>query len=579
MTDALEAPKPWPAMSIDEAHALLTQPGAPFEMETKLIRGVETRVWKNPPHTLRDVFLAARAYGERTFLVYEDERVSYEAFARAALRLAADLAAHGVGKGDRVALAMRNLPEWPVAFFAAELVGATVAPLNAWWTGPEMEYGLSDCGAKVAILDVERLGRLAERLPNCPAIERVYVCRGDEGATPPGVVRLEAVIGRPADWASLPDTPLPAVEIGPEDDATILYTSGTTGKPKGALATHRAGASNVLTAALSIARSYLRRGEAPPAPGQAPHWRGLISVPFFHVTGLYAALCPGMVAGATCVLMRRWDPEAALALIEREKINRVGGVPTVAWQLAEHPARARYDLSSLDSVAYGGAPAAAELVRRVRESLPTSRPGTGWGMTETSGTFTHHTGEDYEARPDSCGIASPVCEMKVVGPSGEALPPGEIGELCGKGPNIVTCYWGKPEATAETFVDGWVKSGDLARIDEEGFCYIVDRAKDVIIRGGENVYSAEVEAVLHEHPDVLDAALVPIPHRTLGEEPGAVVTLKPGSAADEAALKAHVAGRLAAFKVPVRVVIQPDLLPRNANGKILKGELKKLFTE
>jgi long-chain acyl-CoA synthetase len=578
MSDAAEAPKPWPAMSIDEAHALLTAPGALFEMETRTIRGVETRVWKNPPHTLKDIFLAGRAWGERTFLVYEDERVTYEAFARAALALAHDLAAHGVGKGDRVAIAMRNLPEWPVAFFAAELLGAIAAPLNAWWTGLELEYGLKDCGAKVAILDSERLQRLAPHLSELPALERIYVSRLDEEIARPGAVKLEKVIGRPNDWASLPDAALPDVDIEPEHDATILYTSGTTGKPKGALATHRAGASNVLTALLSMARSFLRRGEAPPVRGpDAPQRKVLLVVPLFHVTGLYAALGPSIFMGSKVVMMRRWDPELAFALIEKEQITMAGGVPTVAWQLAEHPAREKYDLSSLETVAYGGAPAASELVRRLRQTLPTAAPGSGWGMTETSGTFTHHMAEDYEARPDSCGPASPVCEMKIVGPSGETLPPGEIGELWGKGPNVVTEYWGRPDASAAAFIDGWVRTGDLARIDVEGFCYIVDRAKDVIIRGGENIYSAEVEAVLHQHPDVLDAALVPIPHRTLGEEPGAVVTLKPGSTADEAALRTFVADRLAAFKVPVRVAIVPDLLPRNANGKLLKGELKRLF--
>lgn len=268
-----------------------------------------------------------------------------------------------------------------------------------------------------------------------------------------------------------------------------------------------------------------------------------------------------------------------MQLIERERVTSAGGVPTIAWQLIEHPARERYDLSSLEIVSYGGAPAASELVRRIKAAFPNSAPGSGWGMTETSATHTHHMAEDYEHRPDSCGPALPVSEIKVAGPSGETLPPGEVGELWGAGPNIVKGYWKKPQATAETFVDGWVRTGDLARIDEEGFCYIVDRAKDMLIRGGENIYCVEVENALFEHPAVMDAALVGIPHHSLGEEPAAVVMLKPGAEASEAELRGFVAGRLAGFKVPVAVRFWPEPLPRNPNGKILKAELKTLFEQ
>ena len=574
----VDAPKAWPALSIDQAHALLTQPGAVFEMEELEIRGVNTRAWKNGPKTFVDLFATARNWAERIFLVYDSDRVSYEAFARASLALAHELQEAGLKKGDRVAIAMRNLPEWPVCYFAASLCGAVVTPLNAWWTGQELEYGLIDSAAKIAILDSERLQRLAERLPGCPDLERVYVAREHEELARPRLTKLEDVIGRPGDWHSLPDTPAPDVAIDPEDPANILYTSGTTGAPKGALGTHRNAMSNVLAAAISQARSFIRRGETPPAPDpDGPQKVGLVSIPFFHVTGLCAVLGPSMFAGSRLILMRRWEPELAFATIEKERVTLAGGVPTIAWQLLDHPARAKYDLSSLDTVSYGGAPAAAELVRRLKEAFPKSQPGTGWGMTETSGTFTHHYAEDYQHRPDSCGPAVPVCEMKIVGENGQTLASGDVGELWGKGPNVVIAYWNKPQASAETFVDGWVKTGDLARIDDEGFCYIVDRAKDMIIRGGENIYSAEVEAALYEHPDVLDAALVPIAHLTLGEEPGAVVTLKAGSTVTEDDLRAHVADRLAAFKTPVRVILSREMLPRNANGKILKTELKKLF--
>ncbi len=575
MTDA----KPWPAMSIQQAHALITGPGSPLETEEIDIRGVRTKVWKNLPPNLGSVVSVGRAFGQRVFLVYEDEQVTFEAFHRAVAAFAAELASRGVVKGDRVAIIMRNLPEWPVAFYAAMTLGAIVTPLNAWWTGAELEYGLTDSGAKVAVMDAERMERLAEHLPNCPALELIYVSRERDEVAHPKLVKLEEVIGAPNDWAALPDAPLPQVEVGPEDDATIFYTSGTTGKPKGALATHRNVMTNIFSSMSSAARSFLRRGEMPPTPDPTgPQRSSLISVPFFHATGCYAVLNPSLFTGAKLVMMYKWDPVKAFELIEREKVTQAGGVPTIAWQLIEHPARANYDLSSLEAVAYGGAPSAPELVRKIKETWPASQPGNGWGMTETSATATHHMAEDYEHRPDSCGPAVPVSEMKIMNLEGTAeLPVGEVGELWFKGPQVVKGYWNKPEATAQTFVDGWVKTGDLARLDAEGFCYIIDRAKDMLIRGGENIYCIEVENVLYDHPAIMDAALVGIPHKTLGEEPAAVVTLKPGAEATEQELRAFVAERLAAFKVPVKVVFWHETLPRNANGKIVKTELKKIF--
>lgn len=583
MTDAAPAPATnhWPAMSIQQAHALLTQPGSPLEIEEIDIRGIRTKVWKHLPPTLRSTVETGRTFGDKVFLVYEDERVTFEAFHRAVAAFAKDLQARGVQKGDRVALIMRNLPEWPVAFYAAMCVGAICTPLNAWWTGPELEYGLTDSGSKIAIMDAERLERMREHLHNCPDLEHVYVSRESEEIAHPKISKLEDVIGAPNDWANLPDQPLPDVDIQPDDDATIFYTSGTTGKPKGALATHRNIMTNIFSSMSSVARSYLRRGEMPPTPDpDAPQRASLISVPFFHATGCFAVLNPALYTGSKLVMMHKWDPVRAFQLIEREKISQAGGVPTIAWQLIEHPARKDYDLSSLEAVAYGGAPSAPELVRKIRETWPNSQPGNGWGMTETSATATHHMAEDYEHRPDSCGPAVAVGECKIMTIEGDReLPIGEVGELWFKGPQVVKGYWNKPEATAQTFVDGWVKTGDLARMDPEGFVFIIDRAKDMLIRGGENIYCIEVENCLFDHPAVMDAALVGIPHKTLGEEPAAVVTLKPGAEATEQELRAFVAERLAAFKVPVKIVFWHETLPRNANGKIMKNELKKVFVE
>jgi len=571
----------WPAMSIAQAHAMLTAPGMPFEMEELDIRGVKTRVWKNAPPSLRDVLLLGRTHGDKVFLVYEDERVTYDAFFRAASAFAHELQAQGVKKGDRVAIIMRNLPEWPVVFHAIEALGAIATPLNAWWTGPELEYGLIDSGSKIAIMDAGSFKRITEHLPNCPELKRVYVSREPDEVSHPNVIKLESVLGAPPAYADLPDRELPDVEISPEDDATIFYTSGTTGKPKGALGTNRNIVSNIMAAACVGARAFLRRGETPPAPDPTAAQRAtLLSVPFFHATGCFAILNPTIYGGAKIVMMYKWDPVRAFELIERERVTMAGGVPTIAWQLIEHPLRQNYDLSSLESVSYGGAPSAPELVRKIVETFPKSAPGNGWGMTETSATATTHGAEDYQNRPDSCGPAVPVTDLKVMTVEGDReLPIGDVGELWCKGPQVVKGYWNKPEATAQTFVDGWVKTGDLARLDAEGFCYMIDRAKDMLIRGGENIYCIEVENVLYDHPAVMDAALVGIPHKTLGEEPGAVVTLKPGAEATEAELRAFVAERLAAFKVPVKVVFWHETLPRNANGKIMKNELKKVFVE
>jgi long-chain acyl-CoA synthetase len=563
----------WPRHSLADIHAMLTAPGAKFEMDVAEIRGVETRVWKNAPPNLRILAQLVRMYGEREFTVYEDERVSYEANFRAISHLAHKLREMGVGKGDRIALAMRNLPEWPVIFFAGVSIGAILVPLNAWWTGGEIEYALKDSGAKILFVDGERHERLKDCYERVPMLERVVVSRAKSDLA--GESRLEVLIGRPQEWAALPDIGLPEAEIHPDDEATIFYTSGTTGNPKGALGTHRNFVTNILSSGFSSARAMLRRGEIPPATPD--YKRTLLVIPLFHVTACSAAMMTMVAAGGTMHFMRKWDPVLAMEIIQRERINMTGGVPTIAWQLLEHPDRASYDLSSLETISYGGAPSAPELVRRIFEEFG-ALPGNGWGMTETTATVTTHSGEDYLTRPTSAGPAVAVADLKIMDVEAtRELAPGEVGELWAKGPMVVKGYWAKPEATEATFIDGWVRTGDLARIDEEGFLYIVDRAKDIIIRGGENIYSIEVEDVLYAHPAVTDCALIGVPHKSLGEVPAAVVHLAPGTSASEAELQDWVRQRLAGFKVPVSVKFVEETLPRNANGKILKKDLKGLF--
>jgi acyl-CoA synthetase (AMP-forming)/AMP-acid ligase II len=566
-------PAGWPARSLAECEAILCAPGARFEYETIPIRGVPTRAWKNAPENLAVLARLGRSHGDATFLIYEDERVSYEAWFRAVAAFARHLQSLGVEKGDRVALAMRNLPEWPVVFFAAVSIGAICVPLNAWWTGHELAYGLSHSGAKVLVCDGERLDRIGPHRAELPDVAHIIVARRDD--RPMGIEALESVIGPSAAWADLPDQDLPEVELAADDDATILYTSGTTGNPKGALGTHRNFLTNILSTGYAAARQVLRRGEELPEPARKVL---LTVIPLFHATACSATLMGAIAAGHTMIFMYKWDPVQAFQIIEREKVNSTGGVPTIAWQLIEHPERSKYDLSSIEAIGYGGAPSAPELVRKIREVFG-ALPGNGWGMTETTATVTTHSGEDYLNRPTSCGPPVAVAQLKVLDDDGNELPPGQIGELYSAGPMIVKGYWNNPEATAATFIDGWVRTGDLAWLDEEGFCFIADRAKDIVIRGGENIYSSEVENVLYDHPAVMDAAVVGIPHRTLGEEPAAVVHLTPGQTATEAELQDWVRARLAAFKVPVRIVFLPETLPRNANGKILKKDLKALFEE
>jgi len=565
--------KAWPAMGLSEIEAELCAPGQRFEMETLEIRGIPTRVWKNALPNLAALARHGRAHGSRLFVIYGDERITYDAWFRATALLASEFRRRGIQKGDRVALAMRNLPEWPVVFFAAASIGAVCVPLNAWWTAGELAYGLGNSGARMLVCDAERFDRIAPYLTDLPELKDVIVSR-PLAPLPEGTTVLESIIGHPADYASLPETDLPEISVAPDDDATIFYTSGTTGNPKGALGTHRNLVTNILSSAYGAARAARRRGDPVPAPAQKV---GLTVIPMFHVTACSAGLMGAVAAGNTMIFMHKWDPVKAFEIIERERVNSTGGVPTIAWQLIEHPDRGKYDLSSLEAIAYGGAPSAPELVRKIREVLG-ALPGNGWGMTETMATVTGHSAEDYLNRPDSAGPPVPVAELKIMAEDGiTSLPVGQVGELWARGPMVVKGYWNNPEATAATFVDGWVRTGDLARLDEEGFCYIVDRAKDIVIRGGENIYSSEVENVLYDHPAVMDAALIGIPHKTLGEEPAAVVHLAPGSSASEQELQEWVGARLAAFKVPRRILFREETLPRNANGKILKRDLKSLF--
>ena len=550
----------------EEATARLTGPGGDFEIVRETIRGVEVRVWKNAPRSLRDVLAGSRAHGDQTFLVYEGEHLSFARHLRAAAAFANVLRdRYGVNKGDRVAIAMRNYPEWSIAFWGAAAAGAIVVPLNAWWKGAELEYGLTDSGSRFLIADEQRFEEVRDWYARSPWPA--------SRSRAPGATYHAASNASRTSSRTTGDVDLPSVEIDPEDDATIFYTSGTTGLPKGALGTHRNICSNLTSLEFLGKQRELRLGLVPPA--EPPKLASLLTVPFFHVTGCHSTLVPSLKLGTKLVLVYKFVPEQVVELIERERVTSFGGVPSIAWQVLEAANFGKHDLSSVLRIGYGGAPAAPDLVRRLNQTFPNVALSNGYGLTESSSVTSSNAGDDYLRKPTSVGPPVPVCELKVVDEDGRELPLGEAGELWIKGPNIIKSYWNKPEATAQTITDGWLHSGDVARLDDEGFIHLVDRKKDIVIRGGENVYCVEVEAVLCEHPEVLDAAVFGLPHRVLGEEVAAAVKVRNGSTLDAEELREHAAARLARFKVPVRIAIRQDDLPRNPSGKILKRELRE----
>jgi long-chain acyl-CoA synthetase len=544
----------------------LTDPGGPFEIGEAVIRGVPTRVWRSAPPSLRAVWDASRAHGDHDYLVYGDDRITFaDAHVRVATLAGALADRYGLSPGDRFAIALRNYPEWVLAFWAGVALGAVAVPLNAWWTGPELAYGLADSGARVLFADEERLQRLTDHRRDLRLSGIVAVRTEPIG---PDVIGFDDLLG-----AADPDAALPDVTIDPDDDVTIMYTSGTTGRPKGAAGSHR----NVCSFVMNLMYAGVARAPTPPpTPAQpAVPPATVLTFPLFHVGGLQSHLIPYTVFGGKLVLMYKWDADLALDLVEREQVTAFSGVPTTAFQLLETAASRGVSLPHLQGLSSGATLVPPELVRRIDEQFASRvAPTNGYGLTETTGAVVANVGAAYVAHPDSVGtLVAPVNEMRIVDVGGHDAAPGDVGEICFKGPVVVRGYFNNPEATAEAFVDGWFHTGDLWRVDNE-FLYVVDRLKDVVIRGGENIYAAEVEAALFEHPDIVDAAIVGIPDPTYGEELAAVVSVRPGRDLDADGVRAHVAQRLAAFKVPTVVDLRRGELPRNAAGKVLKRQLR-----
>lgn len=550
-------------LSYQEAVDQITGLNGQYETHEINVDGIDYTAFKGAPPTIKVLFDLTRLWGDTEYLVYENERYTFnEMYARADAIAAALSQRYGVVKGDRVAIAMRNYPEWIMTYIGALSIGAVVVSMNAWWTSEEMAYGLEDSGAKVLVADSERVER-SHQYCNDNGISTVGVRLGDD-ETPAGVDRWEDVV----EIGAKP----PVVEVDGEDDATILYTSGTTGHPKGAVSTHRAVMQALLGFGAKTAIDGLRRPEEAAGRTGAPCF--ILIVPLFHVTGNVPVFLGSLASGLKLVIMHKWDPGRALELIEREKVTHFVGVPTQSWDLLEHPDFDKFDTSTLTTVGGGGAPAPTQLVGRVGSSFKSAKPNIGYGMTETNAYGPGNSGTDYETNPTSTGRSTPILKVEIRDPELVPVPNGERGEIWMKGPNLIRGYWNKPQETAETLVDGWLRTGDLGRMDDEGFVYIEDRAKDMILRGGENVYSAEVESALYEHPQVYEAAVFGLPHDRLGEEVAAAIVPRTGQTIEEDELKAFVAKSLAGFKVPSRLFIFEEALPRNPAGKILKRQLR-----
>lgn len=557
---------------LKQVRAEMTAPGADFEVVRADVRGVPTLTYKNAPDSLRELWLATEQFAEREYLVYQGERWTYaEAHAEVA-SIANWLAARSVKQGDRVAIAMRNYPEHMLLYWAITSMGAVVVGMNAWWVGPEMVYGIRDSRPRVIFADQERLDRLMQVRQEVPDPVLVGV-RLDRPVD--GVVPYEQEV-RPY-GGSIPDA-----VIDPDDDACIFYTSGTTGRPKGAQQTHRGCVNNVwnvLFGAASSAQVQIRLGKLTQEDvNNMPLPVTLLTTPLFHVTAMNCGAHSCTANGGKIVLMYKWDPAEALRLIETERATAMSGVPVMARELMAHPDFHTRDTSSLLALAGGGAQVQPDLVAAIENNVATARPGTGYGMTETCGIVTSISGDFFVDRPESAGPQCPTFDVEIRDLDGNPLPVGHVGELVVRGAPVIRGYLNRPDATGETIRDGWLHTGDLARMDEDGFIYIVDRLKDMVLRGGENVYCAEVESAIFSHGGVAECTVFGVADERLGEEVGACVVPKPGVELTAEELRRHCATQIAKHKVPRYIWIREEPLPRNANGKFLKRELRNQLT-
>ena len=551
-----------------EVLATLPAPGEPFELVASTVYGRECRFFKHAPQTLRDLY--TDNVSDLDFLVYEDERLTFaEAYLKSAQIAQLLVRQYGITKGDRVAISMRNYPEWVLSFMAVTSIGGIAVAMNSLWRPDEMAYGLIDSGAKILLADDERLSRFAQ-IENSPETRVDVQTIAIRTSSFPGSPELSLLLDEQAGEHGALDMPQQRPEA--EDDATILYTSGSTGHPKGVVSCHK----NILAALMSWeldqASAIAMLPEAPPPPTHQV--ATLLAVPLFHATGSHAVYLASYRSQRKIVSMYKWDAALAAHLIEVEKISSFIAPAAMTGDLVHEAARTQRTLRTLASVGGGGAPRAPEQVRNIEKTFDNALPGTGWGMTETNAIGTGIGGMDYLEHPESSGRCSAVMELKVIDDQGNALAAGERGELLIRGAAVFRGYWNRPDANEETFLPGgWMRTGDVAFLDDEGYLYIVDRIKDLVIRGGENIGCGEVEAALLEHPLVQEASVYAVPDQRLGEEVG--TTLFVSSSLTESELTGFLQERLAKFKIPRYIHQQRAPLPRTASGKILKRDIRE----
>jgi long-chain acyl-CoA synthetase len=549
-------PEPMPRA---QAIAELTAPGQPGELIDIVAHGRKVRAFKNAPPTLRDYYEAYVT--DLPFLIYEDERHTFREAWQQASRIGHVLVHEcGVKPGDRVAISMRNYPEWMLAFSAITSIGAVAVAMNAHWQADDMAYGLVDCGAKVLIADQERLDRLAQK--PVAGLQMLAVRATELKA---GARDLNAAT------TALGNVPMPPVAMHPDDLAIMLYTSGSSGRPKGVPSTHRMVISALLSWELDYAIIDKVNGVVRPEPTE--QGGTLLAVPLFHVTGLHSSFLGSYRLQRRLVSLYRWDAEKAAELIDRERLTSLTGPAAVTGDLIRVAQSGRYSLATLASLGGGGAPRAPEQVRQIDASFTQAIPNIGWGMTETNAIGAGIVGQDYLDHPSSSGHCSQVLELRVTDESGRVLPPGERGELWVRGTSVFTGYWNNPDANRQSFDGDWFRTGDGAIIDAEGYLYIVDRLKDLIIRGGENIGCGAVEAALVMHPEVIEASVYAVPDERLGEEVGATVYGTDQLDVDE--LRGFLEGHLAKFEIPRYIERANAPLPRTPSGKILKREIKQ----
>ena len=544
-------------------------PGTALETKPVTIDGLDLNVFAHVPANLGELYALGLENGDQTFLVYQEERFSFVESLNLALRMARVLREkYEIQLGDRVAICARNSPEWCLAYMAITLVGAIAVPMNSWWKGLELKYGLSDSDSKLIFLDPARLDLVRPFLDSLHL--QIVMFKPEAGSAFPEFFEL----ARSAEPLSQDE--LNEIKVSPEDSASIMYTSGSTGMPKGVLSTHR----NIVNALYTwkfvkeiteVLRPELleKNPEFPPAL--------LANVPLFHVTGSHAQFLASFIYSRKFVMMYKWDAESALKLIEEERISVFHGVPTMAWEIMQSPNFEKTDLSSLRGVQSGGASRPPEHLNMIMQKFPDAAiPGLGYGLTETNAIGAIISGKFYASRPNSTGRPTPpVTTIKIVDDEGNTLEDGGVGEICIKGATVMKGYWNNPEATAEVIKDGWFHSGDIGMLDELGFLIILDRAKDIVIRGGENIGCAEVEYAVSEHPEVSEVSVYGIPEERLGEMLCSSIMLQAGSELNSEQLTSFLSSRIADFKIPERFFFQYEQLPRIATGKIAKKELRK----